>query len=159
MKFMSLLSKGFSNIQGTNDYGIWYAKRKEFTLKAYIDANWVDNIDDRKSTFGATLFLGNCLVSWVSKKQNSISLSTTETEYIIAATCCSQILWMEKTLKEIKVELTDPIPIICDNTSAISNSKNLVMQSKAKQIPINFHFLREKVATNVVRLEYVASKD
>eukprot|EP00253_Pinus_taeda_P006062 PITA_06062 len=117
------------------------------------------SIDDRKSTSGATFFLGNCLVSWVNKKQDSISLSTVEAEYIAVATCCSQILWMKRTLKDIKVELTDPIPIMCDNTSAISIYKNPIMHSKTKHIPIKFHFLREQVAANIERLEYVATKE
>lgn len=62
-------------------------------------------------------------------------------------------------MKEIKVVLKNPIPIMCDNTSAISISKNPVMHSNTKHISIKFHFLREQVATSVVRLEYVATKD
>lgn len=98
-------------------------------------------------------------MSWVNKKQDSISLSTSEAEYITIATCCSQILWMKKTLRDIKIELIDPIPIMCDNTSAINISKNHVMHSKTKHIPIKFHFLREHVAASIVQLEYVATKD
>lgn len=79
----------FKYIQGTVDYRLWYAKRREFKLKAYIDVYWEDNIDDRKSTSGAAFFLGNCLVSRVRKKQDSISLSLVESEYIAVATCCS----------------------------------------------------------------------
>eukprot|EP00253_Pinus_taeda_P012295 PITA_12295 len=95
----------------------------------------------------------------ISKKKASISLSTAEAEYISAATCCMQIQWMKHNLKYVQVELTDPIPIMCDNTSAIRISKNQVMHSKTKHIPIKFHFVREKVAANVVRLEYVATKE
>lgn len=127
-------------------------------LKPYIDVNQVASIDERKGTLGATIFLGNYLVSQVSEKQVSISLSTTEAESIAAATCCSQILWMKQTLKDIKVEFTGPIPIMCDNTISINISKNHAMHSKTKNIPIKFHFLREQVASNVVRIEYVATK-
>jgi hypothetical protein len=91
-------------------------------------------------------YLGECLVSWLSKKQSSVSLSTTEAEYIAATTCCTQVLWMKQTLTDIQVEYDEPIPIYCDNTSAINISKNPVMHSKRKHIPIKYHFLREQVA-------------
>ena len=65
---------------------------------------------------------------------------------------------MKKTLKYIKVDLTNPIPIMCNNTSAIIIYKNPFMHSKTKHIPIKFHFLRENFVANVVKLEYVATK-
>jgi hypothetical protein len=74
--------------------------------------------------------LGECLVSWLSKKQSSISLSTTEAEYIAATGCCTQVLWMKQTLTDIQVEYDEPIPIYCDNTSTISISKNPVFLAK-----------------------------
>jgi hypothetical protein len=101
--------------------------------------------------------LGDSLVAWLSKKQGSISLSTTEVEYIAAATCCTQILWMIQTLADLKVTYTDPIPIHCDNTSSISVSKNPVLHSKTKNIPIKYHFLREQVTNIIVQLNYIPS--
>jgi hypothetical protein len=61
---------------------------------AYTDENWVGCIDDRRSTSGVAFYLGECLVSWISNKKSSVSLSTVEAEYIVAATCCTQVLWM-----------------------------------------------------------------
>lgn len=89
----------FKYIQGVEGYGMWYAKTREVKLKAYIDNDWAGNIDGRKSTLGTTLFLGNCLVSWVNKKEDSISLSIVEEKYIAAATCCSRIIWIRKKIK------------------------------------------------------------
>ena len=149
----------FRYLKGTIEFGLWYPKGNEFTLVAYTDANWEGNIDDRKSTSGATLYLGNCLVAWSSKKQSSVSLSTTEAEYIAAATCCTQVIWMRQTLEDIQVKYDDPIPTFCDNTSQINISKNLVMHSKTKHIPIKFHFLREHVIENNIKLEYVETKE
>ena len=85
------------------------------------------------------------LVAWMSKKQGSISLSTTEPESITTATCYTQILWMIHILAYLEVKYVDPIPLHCDNTSAISVSKNLVLHSKTKHIPMKYHFLREQV--------------
>lgn len=103
--------------------------------------------------------MGKRLVSWLSKKQEAISLSTTEAEYIVAAGRCTQILWMKQMLRDMKVEYEEPITIFCDNSSTINISKNLVLHSKTKHISIKFHFLREQVNKGEVRLEYVPSKD
>jgi bifunctional DNase/RNase len=103
--------------------------------------------------------LGECLVSWLSKKQSSISLSTTEADYIATTTCCTYVSWMKQTLKDIQVDYDEPIPIYCDNTSAINISKNLVMHSKTKNIPIKYHFLEEHVAEKNIKVEYVCTKE
>jgi hypothetical protein len=116
-------------------------------------------VDDRKSTSGGAFFLGKCLVSWLSKKQPSISLSTKEVEYIVVASCCTQVIWMKQTLEDLQVKYDHPILLNCDNTSAINLSKNHVMHSKTKHIPIKFHFLREHVSQKVVKVEYVDTKE
>jgi hypothetical protein len=149
----------FRYLKGTKEFGLWYPKRKDLSLIAYTDVDWVGCIDDQRSTSGATFYLGECLVSWLSKKQSSVSLSTTEVEYIAATTCCTQVLWMKQTLTDIQVEYDEPIPIYCDNTSAISISKNPVMHSKTKHIPIKYHFLWEQVAEKNIRVEYVGTKE
>jgi hypothetical protein len=102
--------------------------------------------------------LGQCFVSWLRKKQSLVSLSTAEAEYIVATPFCTQVLWMKQTLTDIQVEYDDPIPIYCDNTSAISISKNPVMHSKTKHIPIKYHILWEQVAKKNIRVEYVGTK-
>jgi hypothetical protein len=146
-------------LKGTTEYGLWYPKGNQLDLYAFTDVDWAGCVDDRKSTSGATFYLGGCLVSWSSKKQSTVSLSTAEAEYIAAANCCTQVLWMKQMLSEIHIHYDAPIPIFCDNTSAISISKNPVMHSKTKHIPIKFHFIREQVLSNIIKLEYVGTKD
>jgi hypothetical protein len=147
----------FKYLKGTMTYGLWYPKNQNFQLTSYSDADWANYVDERKNTSGGAFFLGDSLVAWLSKKKGSISLSTTEAEYIAAATCCTQILWMIQTLADLKVTYTDPIPIHYDNTSAISVSKNPVLHSKTKHIPIKYHFLREQVTNIIVQLNYIPS--
>jgi hypothetical protein len=128
-------------------------------LTAYSYADWANCVDERKSTSGGAFFLGNSLVAWLSKKQGSISLSTTEVEYIGATTCCTQVLWMIQTLADLEVKYTAPIQIHCDNTSAISVSKNSVLHSKTKHIPIKYHFLREQVTNQIVQVHYIPTTE
>eukprot|EP00253_Pinus_taeda_P002778 PITA_02778 len=149
----------FKYLQGTQNYGLWYSRDTDLTLHAYTDVDWAGSVDDRKSTSGGALFMGSRLVSWFSKKQSSIALSTAEAEYVAAASCCTQLLWMMQTLQDFQITCTPPISILCDNTSAISISKNPVMHSKTKHMPIKYHFLREQVIEQKAKLEYVPSKE
>ena len=117
-------------LQGTALYGLWYPKGKNFTLTAYTDADWASCVDDRKSTSGGAFYIGESLVAWLSKKQTSISLSTSEAKYIAAAACCTQVMWMKQTLQDMKVSIDEPISIKCDNTSAIVYLKILCFTQK-----------------------------
>ena len=114
-------------LKGTEDYGLYYKKNKKFELRAYTDADWVGNIDDRKSTSGGVFFLGKILVTWTSKKQNCISQSTVEVEYVIVVVNCTNIVWIKQLLKGMKEEITKPVILYCDNTSAINISNNPMM--------------------------------
>jgi transposase InsO family protein len=156
---LAVVKRIFKYLKGTMTYGLWYPRNHNFQLTAYSDVDWENCLDERKSTSGGAFFLGDSLVAWLSKKQGSISLSTTEAEYIVVATCCTQILWMIQTLADLKVTYTDPIPLHCDNTSAISVSKNLVLHSKTKHIPIKYHFLKEQVTNRVVQLHYIPTTE
>ena len=99
------------------------------------------------------------MVSWLSKKLYSISLSIAEAEYIVVASCCTQVIWMKQTLEYLLVKNEDHIIIHCDNMSVTKISKNIFMHSKKKYIPIKYHFLREQVSQKVVILEYIDTKE
>ena len=149
----------FRYLKGTMDFGLWYPKGNELILIAYSNVDWAGCVDDRRSTSGTTFFLGGCLVDWSSKKQSSVSLSTAKAEYIAATASCTQILWMKQTLQDIHVTCNEPIPILCDNTSAIGISKNPIMHSKTKHVPIKFHFLQEQITEKNIKLEYIGTKE
>ena len=101
--------------------------------------------------------MGTNLVAWMSKKQNSISLSTAEAEYIAVGSCCSQLLCMKKLLGDYGLS-HETMVVYCDNSSAIDFSKNPVQHSKTKQIEITYHFIRDLVERKVVALEYIPTK-
>jgi hypothetical protein len=149
----------FRYLKETMAYGLWYPRNQNLQLTAYSDADWANCVDERKITSGGAFFLGDSLVAWLSKKQGSVSLSTIEAEYIATATCCTQVLWMIQTLADLEVKYTAPIPIHCDNTSAISVSKNPVFHSKTKHIPIKYHFLREQVTNQIVQVHDIPTTE
>ena len=142
-------------LKGTLNFGLRYPKSSTLTMTAYTDVDWVRSVDDRKSTSGNAFFLGDCLVSWLSKKQTSISLATAKAEYIATADCCTQILWKKEALKYVNIGSNQPINIYCDNTSVINLNKNPMMHSKTRHIPIKYHFLREQVAEQNIILESI----
>ena len=109
---------------------------------------------DRKSTTGHIQFLGDKLVSWSSKKQNCVSTSTAEAEYIAAASCCSQVLWMRTQLKDYGFWF-NKIPIYCDSKSAIAISSNSVQHTKTKHIDVRYHFIKDHVERGTIELYFV----
>ena len=89
-----------------------------FDLVGFSDSDYAGCKVDRKNTSGGCQFLGRSLVSWSSKKPNSMALSTVEAEYISAGSCCAQLLWMKQTLLDYGVKF-DEILLLCDNESAV----------------------------------------
>ena len=137
---------------------LWYSKSDNFELIGFSDVDFVGCKVERKSTSGTCHFLGHSLVSWHSKKQNSVALSIVEVEYIATNLCCAQILWMKQTLSDFDLSF-EHVPIKCDNTSVISISKNLMQHSRTKHIEIRHHFLRDHAQKGDITLEFVSTKD
>ncbi|MGV7994806.1 Ty1/Copia family ribonuclease HI, partial [Mycobacterium kansasii] len=145
-------------VASTLNIGLWYPYETNVQLAGYSDADWAGNLDDRKSTSGGCFFIGNCLVSWFSKKQNSISLSTAEAEYIAAGNACTQLVWMQRMLSDYEIK-QDSMLLYCDNSSAINISKNPIQHSRTKHIDIRFHYIRELVEGKIISLEYIPTED
>ncbi|GKD84325.1 retrovirus-related pol polyprotein from transposon TNT 1-94 [Tanacetum coccineum] len=113
--------------------------------------------DTRRSTSGSAQFLGDKLVSWSSKKQSSMSISSTEAEYIAMSGCCAQILWMQSQLLDYGFAYNH-IPLYYDNKSAIALCCKNVQHSRSKHIDIRHHFIREQVEKGVVELYFVRTE-
>ena len=155
---MTALKRIIKYVKTTVDFGEWYNKDTNDVLARYSDIDWAGNVDDRKSTSGGCFYVGNNLVSWISKKQNSISLSTAEAEYIAAGSCCTQLLWMQKLLYDYGIS-QEHLTIYCDNTSAINISKNPIQHSQTKHIEIPHHFIRELVIDGTLTFEFIHTDD
>ena len=122
----------------------------------FSDSDWAGNVDDRKSTIGGCFYVGANLVAWMSKKQNFVSLSTAEADYIAVGNCL-QFLWMKKLLRDYGIT-QDIVVVYCDNSSAIDISKNSVQHSKTQHIEIRYHFIRDLVERKIVSLEYIPTE-
>jgi hypothetical protein len=142
----------------TPKFGLWYPRGSIFDLIGYSDADWVGCQINRNSTSGTCQFLGRSLVSWASKKQNSVALSTVEAEYITAGHCCTQLLWMRQTLRDYGYKLTK-VPLLCDNESAIRMTDNPVEHSCTKHIAIWYHFLRDHQQKGDIEIAYINTKE
>ena len=142
----------------TPTLGLWYPKGSRFDLVGFSDADYAGDKVDRKSTSGTCHFLGRSLVCWSSKKQNCVSLSTAESEYIAAGSCCAQLLWMKQTLKDYGIHLKQ-VPLYCDNESAIKIANNPVQHSKTKHIEIRHHFLRDHVVKEDIDIIHVNTEE
>jgi hypothetical protein len=139
----------------TPKFGLWYPKGSTFDLIGYSDADYARCKIDRKSTSGTYQFLERSLVSWASKKQNSIALSTAETKFIAAGYCCAQLLCKRQTLRDYGYKLSK-VPLLCDNESAIRMIDNSVEHSRTKHIGIQYHFLRDHQQKGISKLLMLA---
>ncbi|WVZ93303.1 LOW QUALITY PROTEIN: hypothetical protein U9M48_039295 [Paspalum notatum var. saurae] len=143
----------FRYLKFTPDLGLWYFSGSFFSLRGFSDADHAGCRIDRKSTSDTCQLLETSLVSWSSR---NVSLSTTEAEYIVAASYCSQLLWMKDTLSDFGLKF-GKIPLLVDSTSAIFVAKNLVLHSRTKHIDVRFHFLRDHYEKGDIDLVHVVS--
>nr|ABA98050.2 retrotransposon protein, putative, unclassified [Oryza sativa Japonica Group] len=141
----------------TLKFGIWYSTSFSIYLSGYSDADFGGCRIDRKSTSGTCHFLGISLIAWSSRKQSSVAQSTAKSEYVAAASCCSQIPWLLSILKDYGLTF-EKVHLFCDNTIAINIAKNPVQHSRTKHIDIRFHFLRDHVEKGDVELQFLDTK-
>ena len=123
-------------------------------MVGYSDADFAGCKVDRKSTSGTCQFVGSSLISWTSKKQNSVALSTAESEYIAVGSCVAQVLWLKQQLLDLGLPV-GTIPILCDNTSAICITKNPAQHSRTKHIDIRHHFIRDHFTKGDIDIQFV----
>nr|GEW61523.1 retrovirus-related Pol polyprotein from transposon TNT 1-94 [Tanacetum cinerariifolium] len=134
--------------------GLWYTKDSGFELSGFLDADYAGCKDTFKSTSGGAQFLGEKLVSWSSKKQDCMVLSTVEAEYVSLSACCAQFLWIQTLLTDYGFHF-NKIPIHCDLKSAIAISCNPVQHSRTKNITVRYHFIKEHVKKGTLKLYFV----
>ena len=118
-------------LQGTRDLGLFYEKGKFSDLIRFTDSDYDGDQDDRRSTLGHVFMFGTCAISWSSKKQSIVTLSSTEAQFVAAIACACQAIWLRRILEEMQFKQRGATTIFCDNNSAIKLSKNPVLHGEA----------------------------
>ncbi|GJU67659.1 hypothetical protein Tco_1253918 [Tanacetum coccineum] len=144
----------FKYIKGKPKLGLWYPRESPLDLVAYSDSDYAAANLDRKSTTGGCQFLGRRLISWQCKKQTIVATSTTEAEYVAAASCCGQVLWLQNQLLDYGFNFMNTI-IHIDNQSTICIIKNPVYHSKTKHIEIRHHFIRDCYEKKLIQVQKI----
>ena len=146
-------------LKGASNRGVFFGKNHHLDLIAYTDADWAGDRDSRKSTSGYFTLVGGNLVTWRSKKQNVVALSSAEAEFRGVAKGITEILWLRKLLYELDFPPTGACKLFCDNKAAIDISKNPVQHDRTKHVEVDRHFIKEKLETEIISIPHVRSED
>ncbi|KAK2414991.1 hypothetical protein QL285_037518 [Trifolium repens] len=146
-------------VKGTANLGTLYQRGVKQALQGWTDSDYAGDIEDRKSTSGYVYTYGSSAISWSSKKQPIVTLSTTEAEFVVAASCACQGLWLKRILCHLGEDQGKGIVIFCDNSSSIKLSKNPIMHGRCKHIDVRYFFLRDLVKDEVFELKHCKTQD
>lgn len=146
-------------LAGTTTHGIFLQANSPMLLHAFSNADWAGDSDDYLSTNAYVIYLGSNPISWSSKKQCGVSRSSTEAEYRAVANTASEIRWLCSLLIELHIQLSTTPVIYCDNIGATYLCANPVFHSRMKHIALDYHFVRNMIQSNALRVSHVSTRD
>ncbi|CAN1253632.1 Retrovirus-related Pol polyprotein from transposon RE2 [Linum perenne] len=138
--------------------GLFFSRDSSLQMVGYCDSDWASCTDTRRSTSGFCLFIGRSLVSWKTKKQSTVSRSSSEAEYRALAQICCEVQCLRSLLEDFGVKHDGPVQLFCDNQSAIHISRNPVFHERTKHIEIDCHVVRERLQSGMIQLSYVPTE-
>ncbi|XP_019263111.1 PREDICTED: uncharacterized protein LOC109240886 [Nicotiana attenuata] len=138
--------------------GLYFSNTDDLSLKAYCDSDWAACPDSRKSVSGYVVFLGGSPISWKSKKQETISLSSAEAEYRALRKVVGELVWLSRLLEELTVPINLPIPVHCDSLSSLHIARNPVFHERTKHIEVDCHFVRTKLQDGLISLHHIGTR-
>jgi hypothetical protein len=139
--------------------GLMFSKNNHLRVNGYTDADWAGNTTDRRSTSGYFMFVGGNLVTWRSKKQKVVALSSAEAEFRGMAKGLCELLWIKRLLTEIGFAPTSEMDLFCDNKAAIAIAHNPIQHDRTKHVEIDRHFIKENLEAKIIRFPFVKSED
>lgn len=145
-------------LKGTIGQGIFYFATSDLKLKGYADADWGTCTDSRRSVSGFCMFIGPSLVSWKSNKQDTVSLSSAESEYRSMSTAVKEMLWLRKLLSDLWVDISEASVLYVDNTAALHIANNSVFHERTKHLEMDCHIVREKVQLGIIKTLHVRTE-
>jgi hypothetical protein len=156
----------FRYLKGTQELGLEYSKHASRQVVGYSDADYAGDRDNRRSTSGYVFMLAGSPITWASKKQTSVALSTCEAEYMALCKSTTEGMWLRKLLHELDFQTSSKAPdtnhdiqirphIKADNQGAIALAENPVFHGKTKHIETQYHYVRERVAEGSIQIDYV----
>ncbi|KAK2366093.1 hypothetical protein QL285_079516 [Trifolium repens] len=154
-KHMSALKHIIRYIHDTLDFGLHLYPSSVSKLVSYTDADWAGCLDTGRSTYDYCVYLGDNLISWSAKRQNTLSRSSAEAEYRGVTNVVSESCWIRNLLLELHFPVTTTTLVYCDNVSAIYISSNPVQHQRTKQFEMDIHFVRKKLTHGQVRVLHV----
>jgi len=146
-------------LKGTAGQGLFLRASDRLTLTAFSDSDWASCPSTRRSVTGYAILFGSSLISWKSKKQHTVSKSSSEAEYRAMSHAASEITWLVRLLAELGVSSLKPVTLFCDNQSAIHIARNPVFHECTKHIEVDCHFTRDKVLEGLLQLSYLPTSE
>jgi hypothetical protein len=137
--------------------GLLLHANNSLNLKAFCDSDWAGCPITRRSTTGYCVFLGDSLISWRTKRQKTVSLSSAEAEYRAMAGTCCELTWLRYLLADLHMPVSSPAILHCDNQAALHIAKNLVFHERTRHIEMDCHFIRDKIIKGEVVTQFVIS--
>ena len=146
-------------LKGTINLGLFYSNISG-GLAGFSDSDFASDKIDRRSCSGFVFTLSSGAIAWSSRRQSSVALSTAEAEYISLATASREAVWLGKVVTELLGESNkEPITMNVDNQSAIAVAKNSIVSCKTKHVDVKYHFVRDLVRNNIIKLQYCPTEN
>lgn len=140
---LTALKRILRYLKGTSTLALKYQQGEALSLVGYSDADWAGDRDDWHSTSGNIFLMTGGPISWYSKKQAIVVLSTSEAEYVALSAVTQEAVWLRQLLTDLQVTLSEPIVLMEDNQGAIAIARNPTGHARTKHIDIRYHFVRE----------------
>lgn len=147
-------------VKGTIDLKLLFKPDTNINiLRGYVDSDWGGDVCDRKSTTGYVFKFFNCSIIWASKKQQTVAISSTESEFVALAAAVSEVCWLRKLLSDFDIKLESPTQIFEDNQSAINIAHNPENNKRIKHMDIKFFFIKEKIDSGLINITHIKSDE